>query len=115
VTPSRCLGGAAQRAATCLASADLRFAAWLRWMTPLLAALSSCLDATTRAAAAASLSPAAIASRTCRTCVFSSDLTALLRRRAFSFVRIRLIWDLMFATCRSEERRVGKECCWQWL
>src|SRR5690606_21653891 len=99
VTPSRCLGGAAQRAATCLASADLRFAAWLRWMTPLLAALSSCLDATTRAAAAASLSPAAIASRTCRTCVFSSDLTALLRRRAFSFVRIRLIWDLMFATC----------------
>ena len=35
----------AQSAATCLAIADLRFAAWFAWMTPLLAALSSFLVA----------------------------------------------------------------------
>ena len=35
----------AQSAATCLAIADLRFAAWFSWMTPLLTALSSFLVA----------------------------------------------------------------------
>src|SRR5450756_3198348 len=67
-------------------------------MTPLLTALSSFLLAVARAVVAASLSPAATASRTRRTCVLSSVLTALLRSRAFSLVPMRLIWDLMFAT-----------------
>src|SRR5882757_8974121 len=47
---------------------------------------------------ALSASPASAASRNCRTDVFSSDLTALLRWRAFSFCLLRLIWDLIFAT-----------------
>ena len=50
------------------------------------------------AAVAFSTSPAATASRALRIAVLSEDLTALLRRRAFSLVLIRLIWDLMFAT-----------------
>ena len=49
-------------------------------------------------AVAASTSPASAASRNLRTEVFSADLTALLRCRAFSFCLLRLIWDLMFAT-----------------
>src|SRR5690242_2752298 len=81
-----------------LASADLRLAAWFLWMTPLLAALSSLREAAARAVAAASASPAAIAVRTERTAVRSSDFVALLRRRRFSLVRLRLIWDLMLAT-----------------
>jgi hypothetical protein len=89
---------AAQRAATCFAIDDLRFAAWFSWMTPLLTALSSFLDAFASAFSAAALSPAAIASRVRRTSVFSSLLTALLRSRAFSLVLLRLICDLMFAT-----------------
>src|SRR4029077_2519191 len=67
-------------------------------MTPLLTALSSLTDAARIAAAAASALPASAASRNLRTDVFSSDLTALLRIRAFSFCLLRLIWDLMFAT-----------------
>ncbi len=51
-----------QRAETFLAMADLRFAAWFLWMTPLLTALSSFFEARTRAAVALSLSPAATAS-----------------------------------------------------
>src|SRR5688572_10163226 len=102
-TPSSPWGGRrlsklAQRAATDFARADLRFAAWFAWMTPLAAALSSLRDAVARVTVAVSLSPAATASRTLRTWVFSSDLTDLLRRRAFSFVLMRFIWDLMFAT-----------------
>src|SRR5690606_7338139 len=89
----------AQRALTAFAMADLRFAAWFAWMTPFETALSSLREAAWSAVVAASLSPAATASRTRRTYVLSSDLTALLRRRAFSFVRMRLIWDLMLATC----------------
>jgi hypothetical protein len=42
--------------------------------------------------------PASAASRKRRTAVFNEDLTLLLRKRAFSLVPIRLIWDLMFAT-----------------
>src|SRR5690606_4601723 len=60
-------GGPDQRPATCLASFDLRWAAWLAWMTPLLTALSSLRPAACSAVVAASLSPAAIASRTRRT------------------------------------------------
>src|SRR3954468_1745173 len=92
-------GRSPQRALTALASADFLLAAWFEWMTPLETALSSFFDAVIRAADTASLSCPATASRTRRTCVLSSDFTALLRRRAFSLVPMRLIWDLMFATC----------------
>src|SRR5690348_17033761 len=81
-----------------LAIADLRFAAWFLWMTPLLAALSRLCDAVRMATVAVSTSPASAASRNLRTAVFSDDLTALLRCRAFSFCLLRLIWDLIFAT-----------------
>src|SRR6266516_1703567 len=81
-----------------LAIADLRLAAWFLWMTPLLAALSRLCDAVRMATVAASTSPASAASRNLRTAVFSDDLTALLRCRAFSFCLLRLIWDLIFAT-----------------
>src|SRR3954451_21183320 len=67
-------------------------------MTPLLTALSSLRAAERAAAFAFSASPAATASRVRRIAVLSSDLTALLRWRAFSLVLLRLIWDLMFAT-----------------
>src|ERR1700757_3869776 len=67
-------------------------------MTPFLAALSRLRQAARIAVVAASASPASAASRNLRTDVFSSDLTALLRSRAFSFCLLRLIWDLMFAT-----------------
>ena len=50
-----------------LAMADLRFAAWFLWMTPLLAALSSCRQAARSAASASSASPASAASRNWRT------------------------------------------------
>src|SRR5262249_22011473 len=80
------------------AIADLRFAAWFLWMTPLLAALSRLCDAARIAAVAAATSPVSAASRNLRTAVFRDDLTALLRCRAFSFCLLRLIWDLIFAT-----------------
>src|SRR5499427_8185384 len=99
----QCLRRAARRqlllsSAQRLAIADLRFAAWFLWMTPLLAALSRLCDAACIATVAASTSPASAASRNLRTAVFSDDLTALLRWRAFSFCLLRLIWDLIFAT-----------------
>src|SRR5215472_16460998 len=99
----QCLRRAARRqlllsSAQRVAIADLRFAAWFLWMTPLLAALSRLCDAVRMATAAASTSPASAASRNLRTAVFSDDLTALLRCRAFSFCLLRLIWDLIFAT-----------------
>src|SRR5215510_15253829 len=92
-----------------LAMADLRFAAWFLWMTPLLAALSRLRQASRMATAAASASPASAASRNLRTLVFSDDLTALLRCLAFSFCLLRLIWDLMFAT---RKPRLGVLMCW---
>src|ERR1700753_402493 len=67
-------------------------------MTPLAAALSSSRLALRMASVAAVASPDAAASRKWRTCVFSSDLTALLRWRRASFCLLRLIWLLMFAT-----------------
>src|ERR1700677_707579 len=81
-----------------LAIADLRFAAWFLWMTPLETALSSLREATCSALVAASTLPDSTASRNLRTWVRSSDLTALLRWCAFSFCLLRLICDLMFAT-----------------
>src|SRR5690348_17626526 len=67
-------------------------------MTPLLAALSRLAHAVRMASVAPATSPASAASRNLRTAVFSDDLTALLRCRAFSFCLLRLIWDLIFAT-----------------
>src|SRR5690606_8653984 len=84
--------------ASFFAIADLRFAAWFLWMTPLLTALSSLRDASRISAAAASVSPLAAVSWNLRMAVFSDDFTDLLRSRRFSFCRLRLIWDLMFAT-----------------
>src|SRR3954453_22437664 len=81
--------------------ADLRLAAWFLWMTPLEAALSSCLPASTARVLASSALPASAASRNLRTAVFSADFTDLLRSCAASFCRLRLIWDLMFATSGS--------------
>src|SRR6478672_9824913 len=78
--------------------ADLRLAAWFLWMTPFEAALSSCLPASCAAVLACSALPDSAASRNLRTAVFSADFTALLRSCAASFCRLRLIWDLMFAT-----------------
>src|SRR5215813_4847264 len=91
------------------AIADLRFAAWFLWMTPLLAALSRLRQASRMAAVAASVSPASAASRNLRTLLFSDDLTALLRCLAFSFCLLRLIWDLMLAT---RKPRSGVLICW---
>ena len=90
--------GGRQREAAFLAMADLRFAAWFLWMTPLEAALSSFLAASRPASTAASLSPASAASRNLRTADFRPVLTALLRSCRISFCLLRLIWDLMFAT-----------------
>src|SRR5689334_11441487 len=89
--------------------ADLRFAAWFLWITPLLAALSRLRLASCMASTAASVSPASAAAWNLRTLVFSDDLTALLRCLAFSFCLLRLICDLMFAT---RKPRLGY---WIWL
>ena len=78
--------------------ADLRLAAWFLWMTPLEAALSSWRVASAASVLASSALPASAASRNLRTDVFSADFTDLLRSWAASFCRLRLIWDLMFAT-----------------
>src|SRR6476659_4804959 len=67
-------------------------------MTPFDAALSRLRDAAANSTCAAALSPASAALRTRRTAVLSADLTDLLRRRAASLVRMRLIWDLILAT-----------------
>src|SRR5206468_8056993 len=69
----------------------------LRWMMPLAAAMSRRLTASRRAAPVASGSPAATARSTRLIRVFSSERTALLRRRRFSLVRLRFICDLMLA------------------
>src|SRR6476469_4717833 len=67
-------------------------------MTPFDAALSRLRDAAANSTCAVALSPASTAARTRRTAVFSADLTDLLRTRAASLVRMRLIWDLILAT-----------------
>src|SRR3954470_17990851 len=67
-------------------------------MTPLDAALSSARPALAASVLASSALPAVAASRNLRTAVLRADFTALLRSCAASFCRLRLIWDLMFAT-----------------
>src|SRR6478735_5055940 len=96
--PAHVKGVVRQSDATFFAMADFLLAAWFWWMTPLLTALSSFFEAVLRAPAAASLSPEAVASRTLRTHVRSSLLTALLRSVRVAFVLMRLSCDLMFAT-----------------
>src|SRR5665811_1464725 len=78
--------------------ADLRFAAWFLWMTFLDAALSSFLVASVASDFASSVLPASTASLKRRTEVLSAERTDLLRSRASSFCRLRLICDLIFAT-----------------
>ncbi len=67
---------------------DARRAAWFLWMMPLALALPRRFWAVAIAAGASSL-PAAISTRASFTRVFSSERTALLRMRRFSFVRLR--------------------------
>src|SRR5450631_4943403 len=81
-------------------------------MTPLLAALSS-WRLTARSSSGASGEPASAASRKRRTWVLSEDFTALLRSRAFSFVPMRLIWDLIFATREASSSVRGQKCAAQ--
>src|SRR5690625_1085757 len=88
---ARVSGEGGQSAATSFARRDLRLAAWLAWITPLLTALSSLRLAERSASVAASALPSATARRTLRTSVLSSDFTARLRSRRFSLVRLRLI------------------------
>src|SRR6266849_3284007 len=76
---------------------DLRLEAWLLWMIPRAAALSSRLTARRRSSAAVS-APTSAADTAFLMRVLTSDLAALLRTRAISLVRLRLIWLLMLAT-----------------
>src|SRR5215212_6691266 len=71
-----------QREATFLKMDDFRLAAWLAWMTPLVAALSSSRPATRAYSCAFAVSPASVASRKRRTAVLRVDFTDLLRSRA---------------------------------
>src|SRR3954465_5882677 len=87
-----------QRDAAFLAMADLRLAAWFLWMTFLDAALSSFLVASPASFLASSVLPASTASVKRRTAGLSAERTDLLRSRASSFCRLRLICDLIFAT-----------------
>src|SRR5450631_4866332 len=89
---------------------DFLFAALFLWMTPLLTALSSLVEATLRAAAAAEASPDSAAALNLRIQVRSSLLTALLRSVRRAFVLMRLSWDLMFATRTLSHIRVGRWC-----
>src|SRR5579883_3521136 len=77
-------------------SRDLRLAAWLGWMMPLAAALSSFFWARRRAAGASS-KPSARARRAFLIRVLISERADLLRRRRRSFWRFRLIWLRMLA------------------
>ncbi len=87
-------------AATRRTSRDLWFAAVFLWMTPRAAALSIRFTARRSASTLSSASlSAAVTADFAR--VRSSARTDLLRSRRFSFWRLRLIWLLMLATCRS--------------
>ncbi len=104
--------GLRQREAAFLKMDDFRLAAWLAWMTPLLAALSSRRPATRACSCAFAVSPASAASRKRRTAVLRVDFTDLLRSRAASFWRLRLIWDLMFATEQSLDQEYAVSTGW---
>src|SRR5699024_3094108 len=90
------------------ATPDLRLAAWLRWIAPLLTALSSLRSAIERAFTAASLSPASTALFTLRSTVLTSDLIAVLRSRRFSFVIARFFEDFRLANvCSYHSKNYG--------
>ena len=80
-----------------MAIADLRFAAWFLWMTPLEAALSSFLAASGRrrprrlVAGLGGLAELAHGG-------LQAGLDGLVALVRLSFCLLRLIWDLMFAT-----------------
>src|SRR5690606_36025214 len=93
-----------------LAIADFLLAAWFLWMTPLLTALSSLREASRASVVANSRSPDSSAAWNLRIAVFNDDLTDLFRSRRFSFCRMRLICDLMFATRQPRPDRVGPGC-----
>ena len=76
------------RSARRFISRDVRRAAWFLWMMPLAPALSSRFCAA-RTCSSASSAPAATPSWATFTRVFSSERTPLLRRRRFSFCRLR--------------------------
>ncbi len=78
---------------------DFLLAAFFLCRTPFETALSSLRLAVRSASVAASRFEASTAWFTLRMLVFRSDLIVLLRRRAFSLVRMRFFWDLMLATC----------------
>ena len=76
---------------------DLRRAAWRGWMTPLLAALSSCREAWRANSAATAGSPEAMAVRALRTRVLQRDFVAMLRTRLFWERTMSFLDDLIFA------------------
>ena len=76
---------------------DLRLEAWFLWMIPLEAALSRRFTAKRRSSMALSEPVAADATAVLMR-VLTSERAALLRKRAASLVRLRLIWLLMLAT-----------------
>ena len=75
-------------------------------MTPFATATSSALEAVRSSVVITAWSPDTTAARNLRTAVLMEDETDLLRRRAFSLVLIRLIWDLIFATRASPALKV---------
>ena len=81
-----------------MAIADLRFAAWFLWMTPLEAALSSFLAASLgqllRLGGVAGLGGLAELAHG----GLQAGLDGLVALVRFSFCLFRLIWDLMLAT-----------------
>ena len=91
---------------TARASFDFRRAAVFRWMAPCEAALSSRREVSRKRDPAVSASPEDAASWTVRASVRRRDRVALFASRRRSFCRLRLIWDLMFATA-SQSSRVG--------
>src|SRR5665647_1378407 len=89
---------------------DFLLAALFLWMTPLVTALSSFVEATLSASAVAAASPESAAVLNLRIQVRSSLLTALLRSVRMAFVLMRLSWDLIFATSNLSHIRVGRWC-----
>jgi GTP-binding protein LepA len=81
-----------------LASADLRFAAWLAWMTPLETALSRLREAATSSSGAVGLSPGHGRSAPGGQGLQRGLDRLVAQARSFSLVPMRLIWDLILAT-----------------
>src|SRR5665648_828267 len=89
---------------------DFLFAALFLWRTPLLTALSSLVEATLSASAAAWASPDAAAALNLRIQVRSSLLTALLRSVRRALVLMRLSWELIFDKMTLSHIRLFRWC-----